>query len=154
MREKVNYNVVVIKILYELGIHKRYKGVKYILSCINYIENNKMNYSPVTKILYVDVAKLHNTSNYNVEKGIREIIERIWNCEGNRGLIEKIFGRDFISSRPTNTTFLIGLYTYIKTRSNGMSEWIDDYEYMCPKCKIQCPHYKDIVMDVIFKKYC
>ena len=150
----MNYSVVVIKILYELGIHKRYKGVIYTISCINYIGNNKVNYLPITKILYVDVAKLHNTSNYNVEKGIRDIIEKIWSHEGNRVLIEKIFGRDFISSRPSNTTFLIGLYSYIKTRSNGMSEWIDDYEYICPECRKMCPYCKDIVMDVIFKRYC
>ena len=140
------YNVIVMKILNELGIHKKYKGVKYILTCIDYMEHHQHTFMPVTKFLYVDVAKIHKSSRYNVEQGIRRIIERIWDCKENSDLVEQIFDKTYDETRPTNTEFLLALYEYVK--------WIDGRingnrkvpGFMCPKCKEQCPFLLDIII--------
>lgn len=148
----MKYNIIVMKILNELGIHKKYKGVKYILTCIDYMEHHQRTFLPVTKFLYVDVAKIHKSSRYSVEQGIRRIIERIWDCKENDDLVKKIFGKTYDNTRPTNTDFLLALYEYVK--------WIDEQgngrrkapEFMCPKCNEQCPFWRDIVMDAMDKK--
>ena len=155
MSEKMKYyDIIVVKLLYELGIHKGYKGVRYILSCITYISGNESTFSPVTKFLYVDVAKLHNTSKYSIENGIRAVITRIWTGKRNKALIEKIFGNEFLSTKPSNTIFLIALYNYIESSSSRTREWIDDYAFICPNCQKQCPFCKDILLDMISKRFC
>ena len=146
----MNYKTIITKILYELGIQKQYAGVKYLISCIDYIEHNEMTFLPVTKILYVDVAKLYNTSSINVEQGIRSIIQRIWNHPGNKELIEKIFGKKYLQGRPTNTEFLIILHDYINLSTNRIFiELMEDNAFMCPKCNEKCLYCKDLFLELI-----
>ena len=37
----MNYDAILINTLYKLEIQKRYRGVQYIISCIDHIENKK-----------------------------------------------------------------------------------------------------------------
>ena len=74
----MKYILCTMKILHQLGVNKSVKGYDYILSCIQFIHNNENNYTPVTKVLYFEIAKKHNTSNYCVERNIRNVVQGIW----------------------------------------------------------------------------
>lgn len=146
----MNYKTIITKTLYELGIQKQYTGVKYLISCIDYIEHNEMTFLPVTKILYVDVAKSHNTSGINVEQGIRSIIQRIWDYPDNKELIEKIFGKRYLQRRPSNTEFLIALHNYINLSTDKIFiELFEHNDFMCPKCNEKCLYCKDLFLEFI-----
>ena len=148
----MNYKTIITKTLYELGIQKQYAGVKYLISCIDYIEHNEMTFLPVTKILYVDVAKLYNTSGINVEQGIRSIIQRIWDHPGNKELIEKIFGKSHLQNRPSNTEFLVILHDYITLSTDSIFiELLDNNAFMCPKCNEKCIYCRDLFIKFIKK---
>lgn len=145
----MKYNLIVMKILHELGVYKLYKGSEYIVSCINYIDRHETDFTPVTKVLYVDIAKLHNTSRYNVESGIRSIIEFIWDREENKELLKKIFGRNAIARKPANLEFLISLYHYVKFQPENINVLAQKDIFVCPSSHGQCPFYKDIVITMM-----
>lgn len=121
----------ILSILRDFGIYKTYKGAQYILSAINFIYCNENTFSPITKILYVEVANDYNTSSYCVEKNIRSVIEHIWIQKENQELICEIFGNHYINKRPSNAEFLTHLYEYYKYH-NG--------EFMCPILGIKCAY--------------
>jgi len=148
----MKHNVIIMKILSELGIRKKYKGIKYILTCIDYIERHENTFMPVTKILYVDVAKLHASSGDNVEQGIRRIIERIWDCKENSSLIYKIFHITYEDTRPTNTEFLWALYEYVKWLDIQVNTGLFEVDFICPKCKEPCQFWRDIMINTVKEK--
>lgn len=132
----MDYQGHVKGILMELGMYKMYKGCEYIISCINYIRQNENDFLPVTKILYVDVAKEHNTSGRCVERDMRNVISVIWQKETNKTLLGKIFGEYHITNRPTNVEFLMLLYNYIKYDMDK------DGVVICPLSGIKCTNCK------------
>lgn len=68
------------------GFQTTYKGVRYVIDCI-YITLYESNHLNVTmRQLYEKVAKNHHTKAVNVEKSIRDSIERVWNKENPRDL--------------------------------------------------------------------
>lgn len=110
----MKYERQILDILYNLGIRKMYKGCEYILTGIYFISENENDFSPVTKILYVEIAKKHDTSSLCVEKNIRIVIELIWKQRENVLLMHQIFGSYFLLKRPSNLEFLTSLYEYVK----------------------------------------
>lgn len=113
-----------------------------------------MNYPMIVmKILYTDIAKLHNTSSYNIESGIRSIIELIWEQKRNEELIKKIFGTYSLDNKPANKEFLLSLYYYIKFCSDRMKMTEKEHIYTCPKCKAPCPFYMEIFTAVMEDTY-
>lgn len=137
----MKYDTIIGKTFYELGIHKKYKGSRYTLSCIEYIDQHSEDYRPVTKLLYVDVAKMHNTSDTNIEKGIRSIIDMIWNFEDNKEFIEKIFGKCHVKNKPANTEFLELLHAYAKAQLEENDRSSADFGFICPISKTKCPFH-------------
>ncbi len=107
------YKEKIIEILNKLGACKTYKGYYYILSSIEFIHEHETNFLPITKVLYVDIAKQYNTSDKCVEKNIRKVIEHIWKQDNNISLISNIFGENNLSKRLSNAEFLTLLYDYI-----------------------------------------
>ena len=65
------YKEKTMDILNQLSACKTYKGYHYILSSIQFIHEHESTFLPITKILYVDIAKQYNTSDKCIEKDIR-----------------------------------------------------------------------------------
>ena len=125
--------------LKDLGITKPYRGSEYIASSINYISSHENCFTPITKILYPEIAKIHHTSREGVECGIREIIELIWINNSNVQLRNVIFPR-YKTEKPTNSEFLFILYQFL---SHGMKH--HDFTYICPTTGTYCKHSREII---------
>ncbi len=139
----------ILDILYNLGIRKMYKGCEYILSGIYFISENETTFSPVTKILYVEIAKKHGTSSLCVEKNIRSVIELIWKQSKNDSLIREIFGSYFLRKRPSNLEFFTSLYDYIKNTTTALSKQLPDvttYQFICPLSGNECEFCREFIM--------
>lgn len=144
----MDYKIFTKKILQELGIQKKYKGCEYIISCVQYISENEDEYFPVTKILYVDVAKEFNTSDTCIERGIRNTIEKIW-CkkdEEQDKLVSKIFGKYSEQHKPTNMQFLASLYDYMKLNSKSICT-NKNFIFICPKTGCECNYCKNVFLE-------
>ncbi len=139
----MDYQVQVKGILKELGMYKMYKGCEYIVSCIDYIQRNEKAFLPMTKILYVDVAKEHNTSGRCVERDMRNVITAIWQKGANEALMREIFGECNIAKRPTNMEFLMLLYNHVKYNV-GTSETM-----LCPFCGVKCKHCSEFAKHIV-----
>ena len=133
----MEYKLYTIEILNNLGVSSLYKGYGYIVSSIEFIHNNKLDVLPITKVLYVEIAKKHNTSVICVEKDIRKTIDYIWSKDN------KVRGEIFNTiSKPTNKEFLLTLYFYIE-KNKGK------YMFMCPLSNKKCDYCKDVIYNFI-----
>ncbi len=148
----MEYRSYTIELLSQLGIHKKYKGYEYIISSINYIHRNEKNFTPVTKILYVEIAKEHNTSSLCIEKDMRTVIKSIWAKEDNHEFIIKIFGEYFLFHRPTNVEFLMLLYNHIKLElDHSVLNFVKDASFLCPTTGNPCEYFMNFVIETISK---
>lgn len=144
-----------ITILNQLGISKTYKGYHYIISSIQFIHENETTFLPITKNLYIDIAKQYHTSDKCIEKNIRKITEIIWKEKKNPSLICDIFGKDNLTKRLSNTEFLILLYEYIISHTYTdilINLYQKETPFICPFCKTPCEFYSKIIDDMISKK--
>ena len=142
------YEIQTIDILNQLGANKKYKGYTYIISSILYIcERREM---PVlTKMLYVDIAKKHNTSAQCIEKNIRKMIESIWENTANESLKKSIFG-DCQNARPSNSEFLLSLHQYVVTHATReLSK--EHYSFVCPASGTDCEFCSQLIHDIFSK---
>lgn len=149
----MKYKAYTVAILQKLGIQKMYKGCEYIISSISYMDKNEKFFAPVTKVLYVEIAKQYNTSSLCVEKNMRSVIKNIWARPENSELITKIFGPYNLSKRPSNMEFLVLLYNYLKFESSGSihsgSKDTVDYTFTCPLSGNPCEFCKEFVIETI-----
>ena len=123
----MDYEIMTKHILYELNINKRYIASDYIIYGIHLMKSDKNCVKHITKTLYIDIASKYDTTSICVERVIRTTIETIWkNKEDHIELIQKIFGQEYLSYRPTNTKFFQLLYDYIEA---GISREPDKH---CP----------------------
>lgn len=110
---------IISKRLNEIGIPARLKGYRYMITAIKRIVENDEALESVTKILYPDVAKKHNSTAQRVEKAIRHAIEVAWSAEGDYPAHKEF--QYIISpgkSRPTNSEFIAKLAQDIKLTYN------------------------------------
>lgn len=147
----MKYEAQTLKLLHKLGIQKLYKGCEYIISCINFIAANETCFSPVTKVLYIEVAKQFNTSNICIEKNIRSIIKKIWTFPENSKLINKIFGEHNVKKAPGNIEFLMLLYQYLKEENQLLSSKNADYTFICPHSGNACEFCKEFIIETLNK---
>lgn len=123
----MDYEIMTKHILYELNINKRYIACDYIIYGIHLMKSDKNCVKHITKTLYVDIASKYDTTSICVERVIRTTIETIWkNKKDHIELIEKIFGQEYLSYRPTNTEFFQLLYDYIESHVS------DESDRQCP----------------------
>lgn len=150
----MRYECYVIKLLKSLGVNKFYKGCEFIISSINYINENEETFLPVTKILYVDIAKLYKTSATCVERDIRNVIDIIWQKEENKPFLRKIFGEYNLNKRPTNMEFLVLTYNYIKYYMDCI-DFVkkDNYAFICPSSGNKCEYCNEFIMNAICDFY-
>lgn len=144
----MKYEAKAIELLHKLGIQKVYKGCEYIIASINYISKNETYFTPVTKVLYVEIAKQYNTSSICVEKNIRSIIKKIWSNQGNGKLIREIFGQHHCQKNPSNVEFLVLFYAYLKhTTGKRKTSETEDYTFICPLSGNSCEFCREFLIE-------
>ena len=98
-----------------LGIPASLTGYKYIATAIEKTMDDEEMLEGVTKILYPEIAKTHNSTPPRVEKAIRHAIEVAWNKNPNG--IEKEPFKLIIKDgkkRPTNSEFIATICRQLK----------------------------------------
>lgn len=149
----MKYEAKAIELLHKLGIQKVYKGCEYIIASINYISQNETYFTPVSKVLYVEIAKQYNTSGICVEKNIRSLIKKIWSNPQSEALLSEIFGSQNIKTSPSNVEFLILLYNYLKQATqNTPSTTPEDFTFICPKTGNTCEFCKEFIIEKLKEK--
>lgn len=111
-RPEVDLKVMISERLMEIGIPVRLKGYRYMLTAIEKVVNDESLLEGVTKILYPDVAKIHNSTPQRVEKAIRHAIEVAWDRDVDEN-IKKDFNY-FGKRRPTNSEFIASVSRYVR----------------------------------------
>jgi len=103
-----NIQIMVTKILHELGIPSHIKGYSYIRDAITMVYDNPSLIGGITKELYPEIGSKYDTSVTRVERAIRHAIEVSWN-RGDWDLMEEIFGHsvDIDKAKPTNSEFIV-----------------------------------------------
>ena len=121
----MDYELLSAHILNDFKITKKHIGYSYISYGIHLMQSDKTCIEHITKTLYIDIAEKYETTNTNVERGIRATIEIIWkNNVYEASLLVKIFGDKYKYHRPTNTEFFELLFAYIESH--------DDNTINCP----------------------
>lgn len=97
----------VTQILHEIGVPAHIKGYQYLRDAISASVGDQEMLASVTKVLYPNIAKKHQTTPSRVERAIRHAIEVAWN-RGKMETINEIFGYTVSNGKgkPTNSEFI------------------------------------------------
>lgn len=97
----------VTQMLHEIGIPAHIKGYQYLRDAIAISVADQDMLTSVTKILYPNIAKNHQTTPSRVERAIRHAIEVAWS-RGKMDTINEIFGYTVSNGKgkPTNSEFI------------------------------------------------
>ena len=108
LNEDNSLEIIITKLLHELGVPSHIKGYTFIKEGISIIYNNPTLL--MTKELYPLIAKKYNTTSICVERAIRHAIEIGWN-RANLDILEEVFGYsiDIEKAKATNSMFIITL---------------------------------------------
>lgn len=111
--------MMISKKLNEIGIPVRLKGYRYLITALKRVLDNEDTLESVTKILYPDVAKKHNSTAQRVEKAIRHAIEVAWSINvDNPAQKEFKYLIGAGKTRPTNSEFIAKLAQDMKLSYN------------------------------------
>jgi two-component system response regulator (stage 0 sporulation protein A) len=101
-------------LLHEVGVPAHIKGYIYLRTGIMHAYQNPDYVGRITKILYPEIAKIHNTTVSRVERAIRHAIELSWS-RGNIKVIDEIFGYTISveKDKPTNSEFIAMIADYL-----------------------------------------
>ncbi len=97
----------VTQILHEIGVPAHIKGYQYLRDAIAISVADQDMLTSVTKVLYPNIAKKHQTTSSRVERAIRHAIEVAWS-RGKMDTINDIFGYTVSNGKgkPTNSEFI------------------------------------------------
>lgn len=97
----------VTQMLHEIGIPAHIKGYQYLRDAIIISVTDQDMLTSVTKVLYPNIAKNHQTTPSRVERAIRHAIEVAWS-RGKMDTINSIFGYTVSNGKgkPTNSEFI------------------------------------------------
>lgn len=110
-----NPEILVTKIIREVGVPVHVKGYHYIRAAIIFILNNPDTQRSVTRVVYPVVAQVYNTTPSKVERAIRTAIELAWD-HGEYDNLYRYFGSTVLyrRGRPTNCEFLSMIADHIR----------------------------------------
>ena len=92
-----------------LGVPAHLKGYQYLKTAIDLCVQSMEELDGVTKRLYPDIARTHQTSAETVEHAIRHAIEVAWQ-RGDERTQKMLFGYSHLDGkRPTNSEFITRL---------------------------------------------
>ncbi len=96
------------ELLHNLGVPSQIKGYQYLRDGILLLYQNTDFIGGITRNLYPEIARRHDTTASRVERAIRHAIEVSW-TRGDYGIMNKLFGHsiDFDRAKPTNSEFLV-----------------------------------------------
>lgn len=126
-------------ILHAFDITTKCKGYYCILIGIDLMTKDESIIDDLTKVFYIEIAKICNIEYLCVEKNIRYVINRIWSekTKNKKNLILKIFGINYLNKKPSNKIFMELMYHYIKNYNSN--------KYVCPLYECECMVYKQII---------
>ena len=90
-------------LLKQLGVSSLYQGFDYAVSGVMLVLEDRKRLTYITKGLYLDVARRHNTTWKCVERDIRTVVDVIWDNADVEILTEFCGGR--LEARPKNRRF-------------------------------------------------
>lgn len=107
--EKLTYDIddSITRILCRIGMPAGIRGYAYVKTAITYaVEDNNRIYA-ITKQIYPEVAKQHNSTASRVERAIRHAIERTWSMGSVKRAVD-LYGYSFrdLEFKPTNSEFI------------------------------------------------
>lgn len=104
------------EVLLTIGIPTHFNGFRFLVSAIELI---LMDPSEMEKYngLYADIAHLHKTNIYTVERSIRNAIEFAFR-NGNFEFLDELFKYSIKPSKgaPSNRQFISRMYFYMSTK--------------------------------------
>ena len=92
-----------VKLLNNCGIKGSLKGYDFLVTAIELYYSDKVNYYYITKALYPEIAKRHNTTPSRVERAIRHSLKKL-------------------PDRPTNGEFISNACRTIEMSKDGRKE--------------------------------
>lgn len=97
-----------------LGVPAHLRGYQYLRDAIFMVATRPDTRHQMAKIVYGQIAKKHDVSNYTVERAIRHAIEIAWS-RGDMDTMDRIFGYTVQASkgRPTNTEYIAAVADYL-----------------------------------------
>ncbi len=98
---------MVTDMLRNIGVPAHIKGYRFLRGAIMMVVEDPSLINAVTKILYPDIAREHQTTSPRVERAIRHAIEVAWD-RGDLETLNHYFGSTVHSHRgkPTNSEFI------------------------------------------------
>ena len=110
-----NLEMHVTEVLHQMGVPARLTGYHYLREAIMMLVNDMDISHSITKVLYYDVAKKHNSTTEKVERAIRTAVEVSWE-RGNTNTFETIFGYSAVSGRkkPCNSEYMVQIADKIR----------------------------------------
>lgn len=104
---------VISDALKQVGVPIGLTGYKYISTAINMVVSDDSYLESITKMLYPEIAKSHNSTSERVEKAIRHAIQTTWaRNKDNLASFNFYIGKG--KSRPTNSEFIAVLANRVK----------------------------------------
>lgn len=99
----------------EIGILPNLSGYEYLKTAVKLVCEDKEMKIGITKKLYPEVAKIHNSTPSRVERGIRHAIEVLFYDELSN-VVKEIFGNTIKNNKtkPTNSHFICTIAEYIE----------------------------------------
>ena len=97
----------ITSIIKEIGVPPHIKGYAFLREGIQLVYDDVELLGSVTKVLYPEIAKKHNTTPSRVERAIRHAIEVAWK-RGNFDFIFETFGGTdhHLNNKPSNSEFI------------------------------------------------
>lgn len=105
---------LVVALLRSLGVSMRMVGYKYIRDAVILAIKDPDALTAITKSIYPEIAKLHQSSSGNVERNIRYVIEVTWEKRNDpryADIFRKVF--DNAERKPANSKFIMACAEWI-----------------------------------------
>ena len=103
------------EVLKSLGIRRTYKGYYYVADAVRLVMEDASLLLYISKSLYPEIARLHNTTINCVERDIRTVVKRCWGSE-YADVRESMAGIP-LYERPTSGEFIDILSGYLLSRN-------------------------------------
>ena len=102
-----NLETDVTNLIHEIGVPAHIKGYGYLRDAIILAVSDMEMLNSITKLLYPNIAKMHQTTPSRVERAIRHAIEVAWS-RGKMDTIDALFGYTINTGKgkPTNSEFV------------------------------------------------
>ena len=104
------------------AVFSNLRGYRLLRSAVKIVIEDRDNLHGITKILYPDLAKLHNTSAKSVERSIRNAIDAAWrSCDTSKRRAHFGMYAPLLESKPTNSEFISLLADFIESQATSYS---------------------------------